>query len=67
MKGNFKDVPIGHEFKFGSYIAVKISATHGKIKYANGSTEDRYIYPTLWVEYNPSYPQLHRTDTKIKG
>ena len=51
--GNFKEVPIGHEFKFGTYIAVKISATHGKITFANGSTEDRYIYPTQWVEYNP--------------
>jgi len=64
--GNFKEVPIGYEFKFGSYIAVKISATHGKIIFANGSTEDRYILPTQWVEYNPSYPKLNRTDTKIR-
>ena len=65
--GNFKEVPIGHEFKIGTYIAVKINATHGKIIFANGSTEDRYIYPTQWVEYNPLYPQLYRTDTKIRG
>lgn len=64
--GNFKEVPIGYEFKFGSYIAVKINATHGKITYANGSTEERYIFPTQWVEYNPLYPSLIRTDTKIR-
>lgn len=65
--GNFKEVPIGYEFKFGSYVAVKISATHCKITYANGNTKECYISPIRWVEYNPLYPKLNRTDTKIKG
>lgn len=66
VKGNFKEVPIGYEFKFGSYMAIKISDTHGSVKFANGTTREQYFYPTLCVEYNQLYPQLNRTDTKIK-
>ena len=65
--GNFKDVPIGYEFQIGYIKAIKTSATHGTITFANGTKEERYFYPTMWVQYNSVYPQLNRTDTRIRG
>ena len=64
-KGNFKDVPIGHEIKMGSLIGVKKSATHCLITYAAGKKEMRYVSPTQWVEYNPVDPELCRTDMHL--
>lgn len=66
-KGNFKEVPIGHEIKFGSYIGVKIDATHVEVQYPLKENEVIYFSSSRWVEYNPVYPQLNRTDTKIRG
>ena len=65
-KGNFKDVPIEHEFKMGAIVGVKKDASHGLIRYATGKEEMRYVSPTQWVEYNPSYPKLNRVDTKVR-
>ena len=64
-KGNFKDVPIEHEFKMGTIVGVKKDASHGLITYATGGQELRYVYPTQWVEYNPVDPELCRTDMHL--
>jgi hypothetical protein len=65
-KGNFKDVPIGHEIKMGSLVGIKKDASHCLIRYATGKQLMRYVSPAQWVEYNPSYPKLNRVDTKIR-
>lgn len=64
-KGSFKSVPIGHEFKFGSYVAKKLDASNGEIKYPSDKREIRYFSPCQWVEYNPIDPELCRTDMNI--
>ena len=64
-KGNFKDVPIGHEIKMGSLVGIKKDASHCFIRYATGKEEMRYVSPTQWVEYNPIDPKLCRTDTHL--
>ena len=65
IHGNFKDVPIEHEFKVGSIKAIKVDESHGQIKFACGKEEIRYFYPTLWVEYNPVDPYLCQTDMHL--
>ena len=65
--GNFRDVPIGHEFKYGAYTATKVDASHGEVHYLLKDNEVQYFSPTRWVSYNPLYPQLIRTDTRLRG
>ena len=66
-KGLFHAVPIGHEIKFGRNIGKKIDETHVEIYYPLKENEIEYFSPCRFVEYNPLYPQLERTDTKIRG
>lgn len=67
VQGNFHEVPIGHEFKYGTYVAKKLDASHGEVYFPLKDNEVQYFSPCRWVTYNPLYPQLIRTDTKIRG
>ena len=67
IKGLFHAVPIGHEIKFGTYVGKKVDSNHVEVYFPLKDNEIQYFSPTRVVEYNPLYPQLKRTDTRLRG